>query len=68
MDMIETFNEICNLISSKSKEELEKIYLLSVLKRTKLENKLKKIENMFKSGTVDLEELRKIVLEVEKDG
>ena len=56
--------DIYNLINSKSRDELIQMYLLSVFKSTKLENKLKKIEDMFKSGTVDLEELRKIVMEV----
>lgn len=55
--------DIYNLINSKSRDELIQMYLLSVFKSTKLENKLKKIEDMFKSGTVDLEELRKIVNE-----
>lgn len=32
---------------------------------TKRENKLQQIEQMFKSGIVDLDELRKIVLEKE---
>lgn len=62
MDMI----ELMDLIKSKSREDLEKMFLFSILEITKLLSKLKKIENMFKSGTVDLEELRKIVLEEER--
>ena len=60
MDMI----ELMDFIKSKSREDLEKMYLLSVLERGKLNYKLNKIKDMFKSGIVDLEELRKIVLEV----
>ena len=36
-----------------------------IKKLTKRDEKLKKIEAIYKSGTVDLEELRKIVLEEE---
>lgn len=61
MDMIELFDEI----KGTSKEQLEKIILLSLIENNKVKYKLNKIEDMFKSGTVDLEELRKIVLEVE---
>lgn len=61
MDMI----ELMDFIKSKSREDLEKMYLLSVLKGGKLNYKLNKIKDMFKSGTVDLEELRKIALEEE---
>ena len=61
MDMIELFDEI----KGTSKEELEKILLLSIIENNKVKYKLNKIEDMFKSGTVDLEELRKIVMEEE---
>ena len=57
--------ELMDSIKSRSREKLEEIYILSLLKIIKLENKLKRIEDMFKFGTVDLEELRKIVLEKE---
>ena len=44
----------------KTKELKQKLDFL-----TKRENKLQQIEQMFKSGIVDLDELRKIVLEKE---
>lgn len=51
---------------ANTRSEAKRIYHQRriIKKLSKRDEKLKRIEDMFKSGTVDLEELRKIIMEV----
>ena len=56
----------CRSIANTRSEAKRIYYQRRIIKKlSKRDEKLKRIEDMFIIGTVDLEELRKIVLEVE---
>lgn len=60
LNVFGSFSEISLDCIEKQNEEIEKLQKQIDFLR-KRENKLQTIEQMFKSGTVDLEELQKIV-------